>query len=479
MEFSDLLDHMNWDGNGNGDDGGNGDEAKRSSIGDNGSDISCDLGNINQEQDGERESWRWDMMYGLDNQRDEGTTMSDSGAMDEDKMSMHNGMSSRDDGGVSSAPPQQQQNQSYPSVYSFPPMASYESMMLSNNQHNNQLTQPHLLTHPLAMTSLSSCPPHIPAAASNGSSHESGYSSHSSSNGVTYNDSKKAGGNAHSSSVPQMSIVSRSSGSNAASSQTGSQATSNSNNGSSTSSNSNQNDTSRATTDNTSHPFLPSWNDSMGDMMYSSLFNVGIPNTTTNNLDGTTTNPFQCSPLNSAFNTNATSNAATINHHYGMAINGFHPQVNASVNPVLPLTNTMPPPGPAAVVPTGGLAGYGSRAGTSSPGTVKTSNAGKSATGNAPMATYSQQPQQQQQFMHPTQQPQIHQSQQQQQSSAWLYNSQQKQQQQQIKKAAKERNEREQIRAKKITQLIHEMRANMQKEGWKEEMKSKYETLSQ
>jgi hypothetical protein len=81
--------------------------------------------------------------------------------------------------------------------------------------------------------------------------------------------------------------------------------------------------------------------------------------------------------------------------------------------------------------------------------------------------------------MHPTQQPQIHQSQQQQQSSAWLYNSQQKQQQQQIKKAAKERNEREQIRAKKITQLIHEMRANMQKEGWKEEMKSKYETLSQ
>ena len=42
----------------NGDDGGNGDEAKRSSICDNGSDISCDLGNINQEQDGEREiSW--------------------------------------------------------------------------------------------------------------------------------------------------------------------------------------------------------------------------------------------------------------------------------------------------------------------------------------------------------------------------------------------------------------------------------------
>jgi hypothetical protein len=74
----------------------------------------------------------------------------------------------------------------------------------------------------------------------------------------------------------------------------------------------------------------------------------------------------------------------------------------------------------------------------------------------------SSQPQPQQSFPQPT----------------WLYNS-QKQQQQHLTKAAKERNEREQVRAKKITQLIDELRVNMQKEGWKEEMKSKYDTLSQ
>ena len=46
-------------------------------------------------------------------------------------------------------------------------------------------------------------------------------------------------------------------------------------------------------------------------------------------------------------------------------------------------------------------------------------------------------------------------------------------------KNSRDRNEREQVRAKKITQLITELRVNMQRGGWKEEMKSKYQTLSQ
>lgn len=136
-----------------------------------------------------------------------------------------------------------------------------------------------------------------------------------------------------------------------------------------------------------------------------------------------------------------------INHHYGMAINGFHPQVNAIVNPVLPLNNTIPAhsSGPA-------------RAGTTSPGTVKTSNAGKSMSGNTTLLPSSQQIKQQ---------------------APPVGKNHQKPSKQKDKKATSERNEREQLRAKKITQLIHEIRSNMEAEGWKEEMKSKYETLSQ
>ena len=44
---------------------------------------------------------------------------------------------------------------------------------------------------------------------------------------------------------------------------------------------------------------------------------------------------------------------------------------------------------------------------------------------------------------------------------------------------SRDRNEREQVRAKKITQLITELRDNMQGGGWRVEMKSKYQVLSQ
>jgi hypothetical protein len=46
------------------------------------------------------------------------------------------------------------------------------------------------------------------------------------------------------------------------------------------------------------------------------------------------------------------------------------------------------------------------------------------------------------------------------------------------RKAGKERNEREQKRAQKITDLIETIRQRMEKGGWKVELKSKYHTLS-
>lgn len=475
MEFPDIdpsqfLDQMNWESQDNAD---SDNDNRRASNGDTASeDISCDLGNSKQDTGEERENWRWEsVLFGLEDQRDEGTAMEESnGAIDGDNDSMNNGGSTDGARDLSAAT----QQQGYASIYSFPPMASYESMMLSNTQNHHQQAQPNLLHHPLAMTSLSSCPTRVDGsfsrtgtvddamngavASGNGNPYESSSSSNASQNGKANHECNRRGSHGVTSSLPQASIVSRSSMSNATSCQN---RRSPSNNNSSSS---------RTINDSIRHPFLPSWNDSMGDLMYSSLFNIGIPNTTTNNLDGTTINPYQFTPLNSAFGAIPTNNnSMSINHHYGMAINGFHPQVNASVNPVLPLTNMMPAPG----IPSTGATGYGSRAGTASPGTVKTSNAGKSTSGSAaPLSMYNQQspslqssssqPQPQQSFPQPT----------------WLYSS-QKQQQQQLTKAAKERNEREQIRAKKITQLIDELRVNMQKEGWKEEMKSKYETLSQ
>jgi hypothetical protein len=44
---------------------------------------------------------------------------------------------------------------------------------------------------------------------------------------------------------------------------------------------------------------------------------------------------------------------------------------------------------------------------------------------------------------------------------------------------SRERNEREQVRAKKITQLITDLRGEMHGGGWRMEMKSKYQVLSQ
>jgi len=89
--------------------------------------------------------------------------------------------------------------------------------------------------------------------------------------------------------------------------------------------------------------------------------------------------------------------------HYGMAVNGFHPQLNAQVNPVLPL--------PGVTLP---------------PGTVQLVDARSKKN----------------------------------------------------RKTGKERNEREQKRAQKITELIEKLRISMERGGWKVEMKSKYHTLS-
>ena len=90
--------------------------------------------------------------------------------------------------------------------------------------------------------------------------------------------------------------------------------------------------------------------------------------------------------------------------HYGMAVNGFHPQLNAQMNPVSTGTSSMP---------------------SYAAGSVKLID-GRS---NKP-------------------------------------------------KAGRERNEREQKRAQKITELIEDLRLSMEKGGWKVEMRSKYHTLS-
>mmetsp|Transcript_25514 Transcript_25514/g.42433 ORF Transcript_25514/g.42433 Transcript_25514/m.42433 type:complete len:777 (-) Transcript_25514:101-2431(-) len=92
--------------------------------------------------------------------------------------------------------------------------------------------------------------------------------------------------------------------------------------------------------------------------------------------------------------------------HYGMAVNGFHPQLNAQMNPVLPLAS-----GSGSAYP---------------PGMVQLIDA-RSKKKN---------------------------------------------------RSGRERNEREQKRAQKITELIEELRMGMEDGGWKVEMKSKYHTLS-
>ena len=428
MEFSDIdpsqfLDQLSWDAQDNGDiSQGDGDDRRRQSSLDNESEFSCDL-NAKSERDDDdgRGQYPWDVLMGpLD------VGLQPMGEPNEQK--------EQDQGDRERL---EQTNQQETKIQVYPPMESNESAMASSAQSSQQ-TQPHLLTHPQAMTSLSRCPMFpLPGSSFNVSG---GISSNvnapiDNKNSGSSNSNPTNHHNLESSSTHQVSVG------NTTSSQTGcsSQTSGRSNNDSTLSS-------AIYNLPNTHNTSLPSWNDSM-DIMYSPLFNIGGTNATVNtNHGGTSFNPFQCTPLNSAFGTSSQQNSM-INHHYGMAINGFHPQVNAIVNPVLPLNNTIPAhsSGPA-------------RAGTTSPGTVKTSNAGKSMSGNTTLLPSSQQIKQQ---------------------APPVGKNHQKPSKQKDKKATSERNEREQLRAKKITQLIHEIRSNMEAEGWKEEMKSKYETLSQ
>lgn len=129
-------------------------------------------------------------------------------------------------------------------------------------------------------------------------------------------------------------------------------------------------------------------------------------------------------------------NNPNISVHYGMAVNGFHPQVNARVNPVFPLSNN------ARIGGTNGATqqtlAVGAGNGSSGANNSRQQSRGRgNATSTAAGA-----------------------------ASTHTRNS-------------RERNNREQLRAQKITQLISELRENMEKGGWQEEMKSKYQTLSQ
>lgn len=401
IDPSHFLDNLNyWDTQGNAED--DRDHQRRESL-DKTSEFSCDL-DIKQGSDDGRCKYPWEVL-GFD-----------AGTRDDDKASIKASNETEDQkvsSGGDNVHGQHHQQPTSSDAQHSPTVGSYESMMNSNTQSHH--AQPQLVTHPLAMTSLSSCPS-FPLSSSSNVCDISPSNGNTAANTIGSSSIVKQ----ETPSIPQSSIVSGTSSSNANSSQTGNSQTS----GCSISKNNLISTHQRL--------LLPSWNDSMGDLMYSSL----LPTATASiSSDGTSANPFQCTPLNSAFGTNFQQ----INH-YGMAINGFHPQVNAIVNPVLPLNSTAPPP---------------ARAGTTSPGTVKTSNAGKSTTtGNTPLTAYSQQ-------KPPT----------------WSLDV--KQQKPKDKKATSERNEREQMRAKKITQLIYEIRSNMEAEGWKEEMKSKYETLSQ
>lgn len=147
--------------------------------------------------------------------------------------------------------------------------------------------------------------------------------------------------------------------------------------------------------------------------------------------------------------------------HYGMAVNGFHPQVNAQDNPILPL-NT-------------------SRSGTNNntaehhyllPTNAQLSGATMTASNNS-VHHYNTT------NHHHINMPPVK-----------LVDGRHVQRGNKDDggavnitsggggKGGKERNEREQKRAKKITELIETLRLSMQKGGWRIEMKSKYQTLT-
>jgi len=139
-------------------------------------------------------------------------------------------------------------------------------------------------------------------------------------------------------------------------------------------------------------------------------------------------------------------------YHYGMAVNGFHPQLNAQVNPVLPLS----------------VAGFGvvGDCGGGNSSTLLPNNSNSSASNSHPnlqgggggcssslsSTTTSYNP------------------------VVQLIDGRYKGKRSTA--GGKERNEREQRRAQKITELIEKLRLSMVKGGWKVEMKSKYHTLT-
>eukprot|EP00985_Skeletonema_marinoi_P025882 scaffold19441_cov214-Skeletonema_marinoi.AAC.5 len=133
-------------------------------------------------------------------------------------------------------------------------------------------------------------------------------------------------------------------------------------------------------------------------------------------------------------------NNPNVSVHYGMAVNGFHPQVNARVNPVFPLSNNGRICGATAAAPQQARAGGAGNRSTGTNNSRKQSRGKGNANATITNAAGT--------------------------ASTHTRNS-------------RERNNREQVRAQKITQLISELRENMEQDGWQEEMKSKYQTLSQ
>jgi len=112
-------------------------------------------------------------------------------------------------------------------------------------------------------------------------------------------------------------------------------------------------------------------------------------------------------------------------YHYGMAVHGFHPQLNALTNPVLPLAGAAAGTNDPSQ---GGVVGAGANDVRLIDG--RHGHKGSSASGRGSGG------------------------------------------------GGKERNEREQRRAQKIRELFEHLRLSMVNWGWKVEMKSKYHTLS-
>mmetsp|Transcript_8632 Transcript_8632/g.19386 ORF Transcript_8632/g.19386 Transcript_8632/m.19386 type:complete len:962 (+) Transcript_8632:366-3251(+) len=187
------------------------------------------------------------------------------------------------------------------------------------------------------------------------------------------------------------------------------------------------------------------------------------------------------SELTKNFNASNASSMIGTNHvpvplHYGMAVNGFHPQVNARVNPVGHVHNLNVSGG-------GGLLHHhtpqnaNSSTGIAVPtntvnanGTIKSNpqGHGKDGTARATVSTANAP------AKYATAAATSNNT-----SAADNANATTAANFASGSKNSRERNEREQVRAKKITQLITELRVNMEQGGWKEEMKSKYQTLNQ